>query len=155
MARGPLPLVFAATPLNQVAWPRSWGHRLLHLSQPQPLEFNHAATRWGRPSPVGLFSGSQTSLGVDDLAGNVWEWCCSALNEPARMRGWRSPADRQAANLPANIGDETSQRALRGGAYRSTAGGCRAALRSFSRPWTQDGGVGLRLIRTWEASRRA
>jgi formylglycine-generating enzyme required for sulfatase activity len=148
MARGPTTGPLWPTLAQTVVPTRSWAHRLWHV-QPQALDFNHATTRWGRPSPVGVFSGSQTPLGLDDMAGNTWDWCCSALNEPTRLRGWRSPADCTLANTPAQADDDNAQRAWRGGSFRSIAGGCRAAVRSFSWPGKQDGAVGLRLVRTW------
>jgi formylglycine-generating enzyme required for sulfatase activity len=71
---------------------------------------NSAETGLGVTSPVGLFPRSrQARLGIEDLAGNVWEWCDSYY-------------DRQSVGAP---------RALRGGAFDSGA----VYLRASGRNW--------------------
>jgi formylglycine-generating enzyme required for sulfatase activity len=64
----------------------------------------------GRTSPVGLFSRSrQTPLGLEDLAGNVWEWCDSLYEQ--------------------QNDDAAVPRVLRGGAFGSRARYLRATGR--------------------------
>jgi formylglycine-generating enzyme required for sulfatase activity len=59
----------------------------------------------GVTSPVGLFPGSrQPEFGIEDLAGNVWEWCAGAdIEDPydtGVLRGgcWSSFHGARAAN---------------------------------------------------------
>jgi len=50
-------------------WEYPWGHE-----PPDPSRANYRETKVGRPSPVGLFPLGATPEGIQDLAGNVWEW---------------------------------------------------------------------------------
>ena len=86
------------------------------------LDFNHQATRYWRPSPVGVFSRSHTALGLADTAGNVCEWC---VNAP----------------------DSLERQALRGGGCVNTADRCRPAYRDHRPPGGDDDYIGLRLVR--------
>ena len=126
----------------QLRWPHATGE-----DGPSALDFNHANSRWGQPSPVGVFSRGLTALGLADTAGNVWEWCSNLLSQDQRSAGYRDEAARLAALLPADALDANSFRALRGGACYSTADGCRVAYRDHDQP--DDGGsyIGLRLVR--------
>jgi formylglycine-generating enzyme required for sulfatase activity len=113
-----------------------------------PAAFNHANTRWLRPSPVGVFSASATPLGLQDAAGNVWEWCSSRLDQAQRERGWRQADDRERAGQPAE-GSADGERALRGGAYLNSAVNCRAAFRNHDHPGYVISVFGVRLVRVW------
>jgi len=81
----------------------------------------------GRTSPVGLFPRSrQATLGLEDLAGNVWEWCDSFYD-----RG----------------GDDAAvPRVLRGGAFNGGAGDLRASFRGWVGPVFRGGSVGFRCV---------
>jgi formylglycine-generating enzyme required for sulfatase activity len=92
-----------------------------------PAAFNHAPTRWLRPSPVGVFSASATPLGLQDAAGNAWAWCANAVDSDSMARGWQQAADRDLAGTHAEQ-DARGLRALRGGAFVSTAVDCRPAV---------------------------
>ena len=134
-----------------------WLRRLLHrlwsppASQdlaPPATHFNHANTRWLRPSPVGCFGRGINALGLADTLGNVWEFCANALTDAQRQRGWQQRADRDAANLPATQADD-AYRALRGGAFGDAASRCRPSCRDHYHPDDHDYGVGVRLVRVW------
>ena len=119
-----------------------WPHGELGSAQ-GALDFNHGATRWGRPSPVGVFSRSLGAAGVSDLAGNVWEWCSNRYSPT-----YETTDDRAAASTPAPADDGIAPRALRGGGFDSSADYARAGCRDHVRPDLDDGSIfGLRLVR--------
>lgn len=97
------------------------------------LDFNHANTRWGWPSPVGVFSRSTTHHGVADAAGNVWQWCSNAVDQRA-TQGYEGLARQWAANLQVDPLDGQTERALRGGSFNLTSGHCRVAYRNHNHP---------------------
>lgn len=128
---------------QQAVWPHP-----VPPEGPGPLDFNHSGTRWGRPSPVGVFSNSFTDGGVADAAGNVWEWCCnSASSESAMGHGCETRRSGVSANW--NLANGDSVRTLRGGSYRSTASDCRPAVRLRLTPANDDNDFGVRLVRIW------
>lgn len=71
--------------------------------------------------------------GLSDMHGNVWEWC----------RDWY--AKELAGGMDPQGPSEGSYRALRGGSWRSTAGGCRSALRSGLTPDFRGSALGFRV----------
>ncbi|MBQ0942228.1 SUMF1/EgtB/PvdO family nonheme iron enzyme [Ideonella sp. 4Y16] len=119
-----------------------------HDTPPPATLFNHANTRWARPSPVGCFSRGFTALGLADTQGNVCEFCANALTDEQLARGWHEEADQVAANQPAEDGDR-GDRALRGGAFTDAAARCRASYRLLNRPGLHYGNFGVRLVRVW------
>ena len=123
-----------------------WAHRTAGRP-PGPLAFNHLNTRWGRPSPVGVFSASITRHGIGETAGNVWQWCANALPNPLRQQGYATQQSRQASGMRANASDGETYRALRGGSFYDAAGHCRPAYRDRLPPGSVNGLIGLRLVR--------
>lgn len=143
LARGPVP------PWWQQVWQAVCAWSMGPESPAQTAcAFNHASTRWLRPSPVGCFSRSDNPDGLSDLQGNVREFCASMLDLQQRLRGWRDALDRQQANHSAAPNDH-GDRALRGGAFNVTASQCRPAYRSQDSPDYRSGEVGVRLVRVW------
>src|SRR5512144_1597786 len=70
---------------------------------------NTAEAGLGVTSPVGLFPRArQAQLGIEDLAGDVWEWCGSLYN-------------------PSDTKDPNARRVLRGGSWHSNPGYARSA----------------------------
>lgn len=128
-----------------------WAHRA--AGAPGPMLFNHAATGWLQPSPVGVFSQACSPAGLADGCGNVWEWCVNSL--PAGPTGYDSAAGRAEAQASWDAGVLPAPRAVRGGAYHAPAWDCRVANRSSAN--AEDGGsdIGLRLVQVWPAMRRA
>jgi len=78
----------------------------------------------GVTSSVGIFPQSRSQrFGLDDMAGNVWEWC-QDLYDPDRF---------------------ASSRVLRGGSWDNDAGGCRSADREWNGPASRLDDLGFRV----------
>jgi len=48
---------------------------------------NYHETQINAPTPVGLFPRGRTPEGIDDLAGNVWEWMLEDYDGAKALRG--------------------------------------------------------------------
>jgi formylglycine-generating enzyme required for sulfatase activity len=121
-----------------LSWPHPGGK-----AEPDALCFNHSETRWGRPSPVGVFSRGYSAAGVADAAGNVFEWCANQYE-----RNYRPEAGIHAGGPQPHPADGDAPRAARGGLHRLVAGDARASFR-FHRPTDIHNGTGVRLVRSW------
>lgn len=119
---------------------------------PLPLLFNHHATGWQQPSPVGVFSRGLNPWGLDDLAGNVWNWCSNAFPRDTDYRqAHRSGLLKQLSTpaVRAQSSDKKPLLALRGGSFNDTADDALLAYRYHFRPDYVNGNIGLR----WQMSR--
>jgi len=92
----------------------------------------------GSTAPVGSYPSAPASLGLYDMAGNVWEWCndshtCSLGTDPQTD--------------PTGPGSG-SYRVGRGGSYLNDASTLRRAGRSYSEPWNSQGHLGFRCARS-------
>ena len=82
----------------------------------------------GRTVAVGLYPLGRSPLDIDDMAGNVWEWC---LNERAKPTS---------VSLQGDV-----SRVLRGGSWYGYPGSCRAAGRYDYGPGARYNHIGFRL----------
>jgi hypothetical protein len=83
----------------------------------------------GRTTAVGMYPGGQSLQGIDDLAGNVWEWCRNQLNNP-RKTG------------PGGDGS----RVLRGGSWNDNQDNARADYRNVNHPVNRNDHYGFRVL---------
>ncbi|BBO91157.1 formylglycine-generating enzyme family protein [Desulfosarcina ovata] len=100
-----------------------------------PGKANYDETGISSTSPVGCFPKGKSANGLNDLAGNVWEWC----------QDWYGKYPRKTVPDPTGPSDGTN-RVLRGGSWGSPAEFCRAAIRIGSEPGFRGGGFGFRLV---------
>jgi formylglycine-generating enzyme required for sulfatase activity len=82
----------------------------------------------GRTSPVGLFPRARSSIGLEDMAGNVWEWCLNKYGNP---------------DDTSDGGEEA--RVWRGGSWYFDQDYARATVRSRSNPYHRNLNLGFRL----------
>src|SRR5262249_28917345 len=91
-------------------------------------------------TPVGSYPRGTSPCGAQDLAGNVWEW----LNSRHQPYPYHASDGREAVATEAQ--DQTS-RAIRGGSWRYTAMGARAAYRGRAPPDSIYAARGFRVVR--------
>jgi formylglycine-generating enzyme required for sulfatase activity len=95
-----------------------WGNQ-----EPDPTRANFRYTKLGAPTPVGIFPRGATPEGIQDLAGNVWEWVADWYGEYPKEKQ-RDPK-----------GPETGQeRVMRGGSWLREPESLRASYRSKFEP---------------------
>ena len=90
----------------------------------------------GRTHPVG--QKSLNGCGLYDMSGNVWEWTWDIYNETYPSGSVTDPTG--ASDGPVRV--------YRGGSWRFSAGGARAAARGWFQPGVRFDDLGLRLSRT-------
>jgi formylglycine-generating enzyme required for sulfatase activity len=77
----------------------------------------------GHPTPVGLFPKGNTSEGLCDMLGNVWEWCAD----------WFGPYEPGSPDNPTGPGTG-KYRIMRGGCWNGNSGNVRASSRGWNEP---------------------
>ncbi|EXI69278.1 MAG: Serine/threonine-protein kinase pkn1 [Candidatus Accumulibacter adjunctus] len=94
----------------------------------QPARANSHESGVGRTVAVGMYP-LGAAAGVDDLAGNVWEWCLNEYHVPGN----------------AQVGGD-QPRALRGGSWLDFPGDLRCSRREAFPPGERDGDIGFRIV---------
>jgi formylglycine-generating enzyme required for sulfatase activity/GTPase SAR1 family protein len=105
-----------------------WGDDL------DPGRANYDQTGIETTSAVGCFPGGASPYGVEDLSGNVWEWCAT---------GWEGSYEGYRGD---NDPERDVRRVLRGGAFYLAARLVRCAFRNWSGPNYRFRGYGFRLV---------
>ena len=85
--------------------------------------------------PVGSHPAGVSPFGVEEMAGNVWEWCLDCMTlYPGKVRtNPRGPTD-------------GLKRITRGGSWKSRAGSLRASARAFQAPGSFANDIGFRVM---------
>lgn len=92
----------------------------------------------GRPTPVGIYPQGATPKGVQDMAGNIDEWCSD---------WWDDKYYRKSPKQDPQGPSSGSSRVLRGGAWDGIPRGCRSSFRYYCLvPSVRLGDVGFRLV---------
>lgn len=108
-------------------WP--WG------DDPRQVKCNTVESGIGRTTIVGLFFEDQSEFGINDLAGNVWEWCGSIyLDYPYRDDDGREELRR------------SGPRCLRGGSWLNDIDHAHSANRDRYHPGERNYDLGFRVV---------
>jgi formylglycine-generating enzyme required for sulfatase activity len=91
---------------------------------------------YAETSPVGAYPRGVSPFGIEDMAGNVWEWCLDFF-EPYKEKPRVNPK-----GAPPSAG----KRIYRGGSWKSRPGSLRATTRNFNMPTYSSNDVGFRLV---------
>jgi formylglycine-generating enzyme required for sulfatase activity len=105
-----------------------WGAEL------DPEKANYDDTGIGTTSAVGCFPGGVSPYGVEELSGNVWEWCRTK---------WES--DYRSYENDSTL-EGTARRVVRGGSFFNTEFNVRCASRDWDGPNYRDGYLGFRVV---------
>lgn len=101
-----------------------------------PVRCNMGETGIGRTCTVGLFRDGQAQSGAEDMAGNVWEWCCTK---------WLDNYQKYEKKVDDGLeGDK--RRVLRGGAFYSGRVLVRCAGRYGVDPYYRNDFIGFRVV---------
>ncbi len=105
-----------------------WGN------EPDPEWANYEATGIGSTTAVGCFPGGISPYGVQDMSGNVWEWCRTKFEES--YEDYRDDNDLE----------EYTRRVLRGGSFFDDERDVRCAVRYWDYPYDWGRSFGFRVV---------
>ncbi len=100
-------------------WPGEWN----------PAQANSYEAGIGRTVAVGMYPLGRNRHGVDDMAGNVWQWCLNAYKNPENTA---VPTD--------------ESRVLRGGSWNDIPDSLRASIRNDLLPVNRNSFLGFRVL---------
>jgi serine/threonine-protein kinase len=106
--------------------------------EPTPAHANFGSRTRGT-TPVGAHPAGASPYGLDDMAGNVWEWCEDVDDATFYTEG---PADN-----PRLTGPPSAPRVLRGGAWMYAARSLRTTTRTAFEPTARFASGGFRCAR--------
>ena len=102
------------------AWGNEW--------DPDRANTDEGEKKIGGTSPVGMYPHGASPYGVQDMVGNVWEWCLDWYNE-------NEYEERLGMEATDPRGPQTgSARVLRGGSWRSNRYNARCSYRNSNQP---------------------
>jgi len=123
-----------------------WGSSLPDATRLNAADVNSSAA-WANKSqddgyrytaPVGSFPGGDSPYGVEDLAGNAWEWTRSLYKDYPY-----NPSDGREITSSANV---TGNVVLRGGGFYDDYGSVRSTLRYGGMPGLSHDATGFRCV---------
>ena len=114
-------------PSREYPWPGGW----------DPSRCNASQSRLNRTTAVGMYPGGATQQGLQDMLGNLWEWCLNKYDKPGQAQ----------AILPSH---DSGQRVIRGGSWNYDPGNLRASFRLRNDADFRGGNVGFRLAQDIE-----
>jgi len=110
------------------------GQRYPWGDDPDPNRANYDETGIGTTSAVGCFPGGASPYGVEDLSGNVWEWCATKWEDD--YRDYKGDSSLEGGD----------RRVLRGGAFLNVVRYVRCAARHGNDPYYWYWYNGFRLV---------
>lgn len=90
---------------------------------------------WAETSPVGAYPRGASPFGIEDMAGNVFEWCLDFF-DVYRARNRANPRGPM----------DGTKRVYRGGSWKSRAASLRTSARAFNAPEYSSNDVGFRMV---------
>jgi sulfatase modifying factor 1 len=121
--------------------------QMANFNGEHPYGRNDKGVYLGGPRSVGMYSYMANSFDLQDMHGNVSEWCFDGFDRYAYGRRTGTTVD------PVELATPEKYRVQRGGNWDSAAVYCRSANRSYADPTVRSYGGGLRLARSPWAKR--